>query len=83
MFAVYKLVVEDTNQLSSRRQMLDNLCVTIIALVLGADAYIAANSRLLDWNLGSHRTAYSTRNSPVSWLLSPQHTNASRNCPHR
>lgn len=49
VFAVYKLVVEDTNQLSSRRQLLDNLYVTIVTLVLGADAYVAANSHLLDW----------------------------------
>lgn len=49
VFAVYKLVIEDTNQLSNRRQMLDNLYVTIVTLVLGADAYIAANSRLADW----------------------------------
>lgn len=46
---VYKIVVDDTNQLLARRQGLDNIYVTIVTLVLAGDAYVAALSQFNNW----------------------------------
>jgi hypothetical protein len=41
MVEVYKAYIEDVNQLRSSRATLDNLYVTILTILLGAQAYVA------------------------------------------
>ena len=48
-FDVYKLAVQDTNDLNRRRQALDALYVTLITLILTGDGYIALTSPLDNW----------------------------------
>lgn len=46
---VYRIVVEDTNQMLARRQGLDSIYVTIVTLVLAGDGYVAAGSQFDNW----------------------------------
>jgi hypothetical protein len=48
-FDVYKLVAQDTNQVNRRRQALDALYVTLLALILTGDGYVAVSSQLDSW----------------------------------
>jgi hypothetical protein len=49
IFETYKLIVEDTNQLGSRRQTIDTVYEGIVTLVLGADGYVAATAEFHGW----------------------------------
>jgi hypothetical protein len=48
-FEIYRAVIEDTNQINSRRQGLDNLYVSIVTLVLAGDATVVATAQFDNW----------------------------------
>ena len=49
IFDVYQSIMVDTSQISSKRQSLDTVYTTIVTLILGADAYVAGNSKFDNW----------------------------------
>lgn len=49
VFDVYSVAISDTNELRSYGQRIDSVYVTILTLILGGDAYVAAASRFDSW----------------------------------
>ncbi|HZC08258.1 MAG TPA: hypothetical protein VE338_21675 [Ktedonobacterales bacterium] len=50
-FDVYATIIKDTNEMNARRRQLDSLYVTLITLILTADAYVAFYSSFTNWLL--------------------------------
>jgi hypothetical protein len=51
MFDVYTTIIEDTNEMNSRRRQLDSLYVSLITVIMTGDAYVAFYSAFNNWLL--------------------------------
>lgn len=65
VFDVYQTIIKDTNEMNARRRQLDSLYVTLITVILTADAYVAFFSAFDNWLL----VAVTIGISVVGWAI--------------